>query len=512
MNLAKIFSAELEGIDARLIEVEVDINVGLHSFTIVGLGDKAVAEAKERVNAALKNSGVKPPNRENRKITVNLAPADVQKTGSQYDLAIAIGYLLATGQIKKFDATKKLFVGELSLDGTIRPVGGALNIAHLARELGFDAVFLPQANAHEASLVSGITLIPTSTLQGLIGHLEDRDILPVFTKPASPEARILPALDISEIKGQESAKRALMIAASGGHNVFMIGPPGSGKTMLAQSLVSILPQPDLEEVIEISKIYSAAGLFTKSFSYFASRPFRTPHHTASPVAVIGGGSNPRPGEISLSHRGVLFLDELPEFRRDVLEALRQPLESGTITVSRARGTLTFPARFTLVAAMNPCPCGFFNDPEKECTCTAYEVFKYQKKVSGPLLDRIDIQITVPRIKVEVLRGTRETEEGDRLREQVLTARMRQTERFAHAGKSIRTNSEMSSKQCDEFVNLSSGAETFLRERFDKLHLSPRAYYRILKTARTIADLENAPYVDVPHLAEAFQYRVKEIAS
>lgn len=505
-NLAKVYSAELEGIHAKLIEVEVDLNVGLHAFNIVGLADKALNEARERVNSALKNSGVKPPSRENRKITVNLAPADVKKAGSHYDLAIALGYLLATKQIAEFDASKKIFVGELALNGTLRPISGALNIAQMAGEQGFKELYLPSENAAEAAVVKTIKVIPLRNLAEAIDLLENRvKISPAEFRP--PEEEIGNVPDFSEIIGQENAKRALTIAAAGSHNLLMIGPPGVGKSLLAQALIGILPALSLEEAVEITKIWSAAGLGLKGL--LRSRPFRSPHHTASSVSVIGGGANPKPGEISLAHRGVLFLDELPEFRKDVLEALRQPLETGEVHVARAKGTLTFPAKFSLIAAMNPCPCGFHGDPEKECRCSAYEIIRYSKKVSGPLLDRIDLQIKVPRVKISDLREKKRSGQSSlEIRRKVERAREIQKVRFKRLGGKIKTNSEMSSKETHELSKLNRDAEEFLKT-LDRALLSPRGYYRLLKTARTIADLEESEEVKSEHLAEAFSYRLRE---
>jgi len=501
---AKVFSAELEGINAQPIEVEVDLGVGLHAFNIVGLADKAVNEAKERVNSALKNSGAKPPNRENRRITVNLAPAHIKKNGSQYDLAIAVGYLLATKQIRDFETENKLFVGELALDGRLRPIHGALNFAESARGKNFEYLILPKENANEASVIEGLKIIPAESLSEVVDFLEESKLIPPTRfKAGSPVPLTVP--DFSEIRGQNHAKRAAVIAAAGGHNLLMVGPPGAGKSLLAQALSGILPGLTREEAIEITKIYSSAGLSPGKL--FDSRPFRSPHQTASLVSVVGGGTNPKPGEVSLAHRGVLFLDELPEFPRNILESLRAPMESGAVHVARARGTLVFPAKFSLVAAMNPCPCGYYGDPEKDCRCGAYEVIKYQNKISGPLLDRIDLQVRVPRIKVSELRaGGGEGEASAELRQKIYLARKTQAFRFRDL--KIKTNAEMSAKQTEEMVFPELAAETFLAS-LDKTKLSPRGYYRLLKTARTIADLENKEKISAGHLAEAWSYRFKE---
>ncbi len=507
-TLAKTFAAELEGIEARTIEIEVDLHVGLHSFNIVGLADKALTEARERVSSALKNSGMKPPNRENRKITVNLAPADIKKTGSHYDLPIALGYLLATSQIKAFDTTDKMFVGELALNGALRPIQGALNIAEWAKTAGFKELYLPEENAEEAALIPGIHIIPLKNFEEVVNILEGRaEQRPVPQSMSNDE--LFDTIDLSEIKGQEHAKRALIITAAGGHNLLMVGSPGAGKSMLAKAMTGILPRLAENEAIEITKIWSAAGLRRGGLMHI--RPFRAPHHNASTVAVIGGGNIPKPGEISLAHRGVLFLDELPEFRRDLLEALRQPLEEGSVHIARARGSLMLPARFTLLAAMNPCPCGYFGDPEKECRCTGNEVFRYQKKISGPLLDRIDLQITVPRVEVAELRKQTksETSESDQARKRIAQAREIQKKRFIKAKRSIHTNAEMSSKDVEEYVLLEPEAEKFLEDAMQRSFLSARGYYRILKTARTIADLENSENVKREHVSEAFGYRVRQ---
>lgn len=505
-NPARLYSAELEGIEAKIIEVEADVNVGLHDFMIVGLGDRSLTEAKERVNSALKNSGIKPPNRENRRITINLAPADIRKTGSQYDLAIALGYLLATEQIGRFQTEKSIFLGELALDGRLRPITGALNIAQKAAEGEFEYLYLPRENANEASAISNIAVIALDNLREAIDVLEERtsrkrhDVEKTMRHDGRRKSA---APDFSEIKGQENAKRALAIAASGEHNVLLSGPPGVGKSFLARAFAGIMPQLGEQEAIEVTKIWSAAGL--QPDGLLVERPFRAPHHTASIAALVGGGQDPRPGEISLAHRGVLFLDELPEFQRAALETLRQPMESGTIHIARAKNRLIFPAKFTLIAAMNPCPCGYYGDSERECSCTAFEVLRYQKKISGPLLDRIDLHIQIGRVAIRDLRqsdGCNPVNEKVRL--DIDRAREVQRKRF-HAE---RTNAEMSSRETREMISLTPGAEKLLAT-LDKARLSPRSYFRLLKVAQTIADLEGKNAVDEEFLAEAFSYRLRE---
>jgi magnesium chelatase family protein len=507
-NIARLYSAELEGIDAKIIEVEADVNVGLHAFNIVGLADKSLNEAKERVNSALKNSGVKPPNRENRKITINLAPADVKKNGSHYDLAIALGYLLATNQIKKFDTANKIFLGELALDGRLRPVSGALNIAQRAAAEGFLFLFLPRENANEASVIEGITVIPVETLFETIEILFERRVPKLIANSATIKS-VESSQDFAEICGQENAKRALVIAAAARHNILLIGPPGVGKSFLAHAMRGILPALEKEEAIEVTKIWSAAGLSPNGL--VQECPFRAPHQTSSLGALIGGGQNPRPGEISLAHRGILFLDELPEFQRNAIEALRQPLESGIIQVARAQKNLVLPARFTLVAAMNPCPCGYFGDKEKECKCSAYDVIKYKKKISGPLLDRIDLQVRIERVDMEDLRKNNDSKKiNHSIRTIVERTRNIQKRRYVDMGTtSTRTNSEVSSQAIQRAARFDRTAELFLGT-LSKANLSPRGYYRLIKVARTIADLEEKERVTGEHLAEAFGYRLKEI--
>lgn len=502
--VSRILSAELEGITGTPVYVEADINVGLHSFTIVGLADKAVSEAKERVNSAIKHAGAKPPTKENRRITINLAPADLKKAGSRFDFPIALAYMMATGQMNHFDPKEKLFVGELSLDGTLRPVTGVINIALLAAQLGAKEIFIPQENAKEAALVSDITVIPVHHLKDAIKHLEGIEIIPSTPYQKIHGVHTKGRVSVDDIHGSENAKRALLIAAAGGHSVLFSGPPGSGKTMLAEALATLLPPPQNKEILEIARIWSAAGEPIHSFS----RPFRSPHHTASGSAILGGGTNPKPGEISLAHCGVLFLDELPEFRRDVLEGLRQPLENGVVHIARSKKSLSFPSRFMLIAAMNPCPCGYFGDKEKECRCTAYEVLKYQKRISGPLLDRIDIQLHVPRVPAEALSGPTAQGTEVRFQERVAKAREVQELRTWPEGNNGRANAELSGKEIVEIALLETSAETFLKSAVEKAFVSPRGYYKLIRVARTIADLDNSESIKTPHIAEAFHYRVR----
>ncbi len=441
---SKIFSAAIIGLDCLPIEVEVDMSPGLHAFSIVGLPDTAVKESKERVSSAIKNSDASPPHHSNRRVTVNLAPADLKKEGPSYDLAIAVAYLIASDQlaVKNLDLTKSLFLGELALDGKLRHVNGALAVALMAKEKGFANIFVPKIDGAEAALVSGINVFPVADLTELFLHFEDKELISALpqTDISQYRAEDSSLYDMCYVKGQENAKRALEIAAAGAHNILMTGPPGSGKTLLARTLPTIMPLLDINEALDVTKIFSIAGRLKEGEPIVTQRPFRSPHHTASAPALVGGGNHPRPGEITLAHRGVLFMDEFPEFHRDVLEALRQPLEDGLVTVSRAQGTLNFPARFILVAAMNPCPCGNHGNPQKMCLCSQGQISKYKRRISGPRLDRMDLNIEAPAVKYDKLATEKVAEESASVRKRVESARAIQKERLANQG--ISTNSEM----------------------------------------------------------------------
>jgi magnesium chelatase family protein len=500
--LAKVISGAIVGLDGSIVEVEVDILSGLPKVIIVGLPDTAVEESSERVRSAVHNSGGIFPM---KRVVVNLAPADLKKEGPAYDLPIAVGIMLSSEQVAA-DVGNTMFLGELSLDGTLRHTNGVLPLVALAKSEGIPTVIVPEMDAKEASLIEGIDIIPITSLTQLVSHLRGEAIVEPFKRDGAltPSTPLINYTDLADIKGQEHVKRALEVAAAGGHNMVMCGPPGSGKTLLARALPSILPPMTNEEALEVTKIYSVSGLLPADTPMVRQRPFRSPHYTISNAGLVGGGHWPKPGEISLSHKGVLFLDELPEFGNSLLEVLRQPLEDKVVTISRAQGRVTFPSSFMLVGAMNPCPCGYYGDPFHKCTCPPSIVARYQRRISGPFIDRVDIFVEVPHIDYEKLTDKRPGETSAKVQQRVTAARARQLERFK--GSKITSNAEMTPAEIRECCKVEDAAQSLLQAAMKQLYLSARAFHRILKLALTIADLEGSETIKANHIAEAVQYR------
>ncbi len=509
--LSKIYSASTLGVEANLIEVEVDVSKGLHSFDIVGLADNAIKESRQRVGSAIKNMGLNSPLKTNNKVIVNLVPANIKKTGSAFDLPISIGYLTASKQMSGLVKNLKeiLFVGEIALNGELKSVTGAINITEKAEQLNFKEIILPKDNEVEALLIKkNIKVVALSSLKEVIDYLtgfsnyKERklNLDSLFDWNNSSD------IDFADIKGQNMAKRALLISASGGHNLIMVGSPGSGKTLLSKAMLNILPPLNLKEALELTKLYSVSGQLSKKLPLVTKRPFRAPHHTASAPSIIGGGITPKPGEISLAHRGVLFLDELPEFNRLVIESLRQPLEEGLVTVARVEDILTFPAHFILIAAMNPCPCGWLNDAKHDCLCSANNILKYHKKISGPILDRIDLQIKVKAVAFEKAFEENHKKENGLWRAKVLQARERQAERFKNHSRKISLNSEMNLKDIEKYCPQDNAAKDILKTAMNKYGLTMRSLHKIIKVSRTIADLENSDFILPKHLNEALNYK------